>query len=104
MGKGSEELDSYCWLEGKHAWAGNNVGRERVPDMNGSGLKGVDNVIGSALDLYIFMGVTISCLCTRTQDVRAYFVLEEAMVDFIKDCELGLESPSFQSLPEKFIQ
>ncbi len=26
------------------------------------------------------------------------------MVNFIKDCELGLESPSFQSLPARFIQ
>ncbi len=26
------------------------------------------------------------------------------MVDFKKDCELGLESPSFQSLPAEFIQ
>ncbi len=70
----------------------------------GSGLKGVGIDIGSALDLYIFMGVTISCLYTRAQDGRGYFDLKETMVDFIKDCELGLESPSFQSLPAEFIQ
>ncbi len=60
--------------------------------------------IGSALDLYIFMGVTISCLCTRGLNGKGYFDLEEAILDFIKDYELGLESPSFQSLPAEFIQ
>ncbi len=69
--------------------------REGVPDTNGSGVKGVGIDIGSTLDLYIFMGVTISCLCTRAQESSGYFDLEGAMVDFIKDCELGLESLSF---------
>ncbi len=63
------------------------------------------------------MGVTISCLCTRAQDGKGYFDLEQAMVgfikdpdlglqmvDFIKDPELGLLSLSFQSLPAEFIQ
>ncbi len=67
-------------------------------------VKGVGIDIGSALDLYIFMGVTISCLYIRAQDDRGYFDLEEAMVDFRKDYELGLEFPSFQSLPAEFIQ
>ncbi len=50
------------------------------------------------------MGVTISCLCTRAQNGRGYFDLEEAMVDFIKDYEYGLECTPFQSLPAEFIQ
>ncbi len=80
VGRGSEMLGSYCWLEGRQAWAGKNVDREGVPVTNGSGVKGVVIVdIGSALDLYIFMGVTISCVCTRAQDGRGYFDLEEAM-------------------------
>ncbi len=41
--------------------------------MNGSGVKGVGIDIGSALDLYIFMSVTISCLCTSAQDGRGVF-------------------------------
>ncbi len=56
VGRGSEGLGSYCWLEGGHAWADRNIGRDGVPHTNGSGVKGVDIDIGSALDLYMFMG------------------------------------------------
>ncbi len=59
------------------------------------------------MDLYIFIGVTISCLCTRAQDGRfVCFYLEKAMVDFYKaSCESGLESLSFQSTASaEFIQ
>ncbi len=53
--------------------------------MNGSAVKEVGINIDSALDLYMFIGVIIFCMCTRAQDGRGYFDLEEAMVDFIKD-------------------
>ncbi len=72
--------------------------------MNGSQVKGARYRYWFSIGLVHIYGLTISYLCTRAQDDGGYFDLEEAMVDFIKDCELGLESPSFQSLPAEFIQ
>ncbi len=60
--------------------------------MNGSGVKGVGIDIGSALDLYIFMGLLFLVSAPDLTMAGGYFDLEEAMVDFVKDCELSLES------------
>ncbi len=75
MGRGSEGLGFYSWLEGRQAWAGKTIDREGVPDMNCSGVKGVGIYIGYALD--IFIGVSMSYMCIRAQDGRVY--LEEAI-------------------------
>ncbi len=50
------------------------------------------------------MRVIISGLCSRAHDGSGYCNLDEDMVDLVEDCEMALESLSFQSLPVQLVQ